>query len=929
MRTVLGRFALVLLLVSQLGAQKRPLNHSDDDGWRHIQNQQLSNDGHYLAYAVFPQQGDGELVVRDLVTGKEMRQPVGELPPPPRPSYANPQAEETPPPPGIAVKFSQDSRTLVVSTFAPHAEIAKAKREKRRPDDMPKGDLVVIDLRSGRIFRTPRVKNFQLPAKGDGYLAYLHASQNSGDLVLRNLRNGTERKFSDVTEYALTKDGGMLVYAVAARKPESSGIYALKTGSPSGAAALLLGKGKYERLTWDENQTRLVFVSDRDEADSRRPRFALYSWDRKSDKATKLVSVETAGFHPGWIISDKGSITFSKDGARLFFGTAPQPASGRPLDTTPADERVSVDLWSWKDDYIQPMQKVRAAAERSRSYRAAYDLITQKFVQLANDSMSELAPSEDGRYAIGSDDREYRRMVEYDEHYEDSYIVDTITGQRKLASKKHIGRITWSPDGKNTIYFNGKDWIGISVPGGEETNLTAKLNVSFSREEFDSPGLPPSYGLAGWTKDGRYVLLYDRFDIWRVQPNGSVAVNVTNAMGRKNRLVFRLVRYGGDDPADRWIDPYSPLLLRAENEDTHDSGFFRTTLDSTSPPAKLMMAPKNFAPPIKARNAEVYALAGSTFREYPDLLITDGSFRELRKVSDANPQLANLDWGTAELIRFKSTDGKPLQGILYKPAHFDPKKKYPMLVYIYERLSQNVHNFIEPRPANVINPSYYASNGYLVLEPDIAYKIGYPGQSALNCVLPAIDAVVAQGFVNEKAIGIQGHSWGGYQIAYMVTRTKRFRAAAPGAPVADMVSAYDGIRWGPGLPRQFQYERTQSRIGGSIWEYPSRYIENSPVYAADRVTTPLLMIHNDADDAVPWYQGIEYYLALRRLGKEVYLFTYNGEPHNLRRRANQKDYTLRLQQFFDYYLKDAPKPGWMEHGIPYLEKSGVNTTDSQ
>ena len=336
-----------------------------------------------------------------------------------------------------------------------------------------------------------------------------------------------------------------------------------------------------------------------------------------------------------------------------------------------------------------------------------------------------------------------------------------------------------------------------------------------------------------------------------------------------------------------------------------------------------MMAPKSFSNPIKAKDADVMVLTAASFRESPDLQITDSSFKELRKVSDANPQQAGILWGTAELINFKNLDGVPLKATLYKPENFDPNKKYPMLVYIYERLTQNINAYVEPRPGHTINASYYVSNGYLVLEPDIAYKIGFPGQSALQCVLPAVQAVVDRGFVNEKAIGIQGHSWGGYQIAYMITQTNRFRAVAAGAPVANMTSAYDGIRWGPGIPRQFQYEKTQSRIGGSLWEYPMRYIENSPVFMADRVQTPVMMIHNDADDAVPWYQGIEYFLALRRLGKEAYLFTYNGEPHGLRRRPNQKDYALHLQEYFDYYLKGAPKPDWMEHGIPYLQKPGA------
>jgi dipeptidyl aminopeptidase/acylaminoacyl peptidase len=373
------------------------------------------------------------------------------------------------------------------------------------------------------------------------------------------------------------------------------------------------------------------------------------------------------------------------------------------------------------------------------------------------------------------------------------------------------------------------------------------------------------------------------------------------------------------DTRERWIDPAKPLLLSGENMTTYDQGFFRGSVDGGEP-KQLVMAAKSFSAPVKAKDADVYLLTGQTFNEFPDLLTTDGTFKELRKVSDANPQKAGLQWGTAELVAFKNADGVALQAALYKPENFDPKKKYPMMVYIYERLTQNVNHFVNPAPGTSINMSYYVSNGYLVLTPDIVYTTGYPGQSALKCVLPAIQAVVNRGIVDENAIGIQGHSWGGYQIAYMVTQTNRFKAVEAGAPVADMISAYDGIRWGTGITRQFQYERTQSRIGGSIWQYPTRFIENSPIFWADRVQTPVLILQNDGDDAVPWYQGIEFFLALRRLGKEVYLFNYNGQPHGLRSRPDQKDYTIRMQQYFDHYLKGAPAPDWMTKGVTYLDR---------
>jgi dipeptidyl aminopeptidase/acylaminoacyl peptidase len=310
----------------------------------------------------------------------------------------------------------------------------------------------------------------------------------------------------------------------------------------------------------------------------------------------------------------------------------------------------------------------------------------------------------------------------------------------------------------------------------------------------------------------------------------------------------------------------------------------------------------------------------SRFDEFPDVWVTDSNFKAPKKISNGDAQRAQFNWGTAEMVNFKNTDGVALKGMLLKPDNFDPKKKYPMIVYIYERLSQGLHQFRNPGPGTSINPTYYVSNGYLIFMPDIVYKTGYPGRDALQCVLPAVQAVVDRGYVDENNIGIQGHSWGGYQIAYMVTQTNRFKAAEAGAAVSNMTSAYSGIRWGTGLPRQFQYEHSQSRIGGSLWEYPMRYLENSPIFHVDKVQTPLLLINNDEDDAVPWYQGIEFYLGLRRMNKEAYMFSYNGEKHGLRRRINQKDYTRRMQEFFDHFLKGAPAPEWMEKGIPYLQK---------
>ncbi len=956
--TTLGTYPAAAVRAQQAsrGAQaqqpakaKRPLNHNDYDSWRSILAPQISRDGAFVAYAYSPQDGDGEIIVRNIASGAEWRAPRGYRPPAPPPddpgtNVAEFQAEQTR---LLRPAFTADTRFVVFGTEPTKAELNKAKKEKKKPEDMPRNGLSIMNLSTGDVTRIERVKTFRVPEDNGGFIAYtLEANpaepasptaspapspapqprrpssrkkEYGTELVLRNTSTGTERKFPDVLDFTISKDAKTLVFTTSARKEETNGVYAVTTAEgDSTPVTLLSGKGKYQRLTWDEDNTQLAFTSDKDDAEAKQPKFRVYHWDRKEPQATEIVSVTAPDFRKDMVVSERANLSFSLDGSHLFLGAAPPPEPERnPDEEIPADEKVLVDLWHWKDDFVQPIQRVRAEQERNRSYRAVYDLKTKKFVQLADETMENIAPSNDGNYAIGSDNRKYRAMGDYDPGYTDYYLVNTEDGSRKPLLSKQRGNFSFSPNAKYAIYFDGKDWNSYSVAGGATTNLTKSIDSNFYNELNDVPATPGSYGIAGWTKDDADVLIYDRYDIWQVAPDGSRSRNLTDGAGRKDKTALRYVRL---DPRERWIDPDKPMLLQAENEDTRDSGFYRDKVNSDLPPQKLLMAAKDFNNPLKARDADVLIMTASRFDQFPDIWVTNSNFRELKRVSNGDAQRAAFNWGTAELVGFKNVDGVPLKGILLKPDNFDPKKKYPMIVYIYERLSQGLHQFRNPTPGTSINPTFYASNGYLVYMPDIVYTIGYPGPSALKSVLPAVQAVVDKGFVNEDAIGIQGHSWGGYQIAYMVTQTNRFKAAAPGALVANMTSAYSGIRWGTGLPRQFQYEKSQSRIGGSLWEYPLRFLDNSPIFRADSVETPLLMLHNDEDDAVPWYQGIEYFLALRRLGKPAFMFNYNGEKHGLRKRINQKDYTRRLQEFFDHYLKGAPAPEWMEKGIPFLQR---------
>ncbi|MCS6865829.1 MAG: prolyl oligopeptidase family serine peptidase [Gemmataceae bacterium] len=808
------------------------------------------------------------------------------------------------------------------------------------------------------------------------------AARAPGDLLIRDLTATFSRTIPDVSEYTLSDDEKTLVYIVSSKNDEKNGVYALNPRFNTAATPVKVGPGRYSGLTWDEKQTQLAFFYD----DSTVPpanlappphlpgqkpgsgissstpttpkapeRWQLFVWQRDTNPTpagrpripagisnagwaalvapvvaataeapppvVRVCGPDTPGLKPGWALRT-GGLSFSRDGRRLFVATAPDRTPATVTTTTPD---FQLDIWHWKDELIQPMQKVRAEEERrsgrSRTYNAVIHLDTKEFRHLSNEQLTVEAPSV-GDWAIAADDSKYRFMTGYAYPVPNDYsLVNIRTGAIKplLTAAEH--GLTLSPTGQYLLGFDGQNWFTISVPDAKKTNLTAHLGVKFFNEHHDMPSPPSAYGSAGWSSDGRFVLLRDRYDIWKIAADGSCAENLTK-IGRTQNIRFTIVqpRSVEERTKERGIDLKQPLLLAAVNLTTYDTGFYR--LEPGGTPKLLLMGARAYGTPVKAHQAEVYLLTVQTFTQYPDYYVTTPDFHELKRVTDINPHIRNYNWGRAELITYTSLDGDKLAGILIKPENFNPQKKYPLIVYIYERLSENLHQFRIPdvTRGQVINPTFYASNGYLVLMPDIAYKVGAPGPSALKCVLPAVQAVVDKGCVDENAIGINGQSWGGYQIAYMITQTNRFKAAVAGAPVANMFSAYDGIRWGTGLPRQFQYERSQSRIGATPWEAPLRFLENSPIFAADRVQTPLLMIHNDQDDAVPWYQGIEYYLALRRLGKEVYLLNYNGQPHNLTNKNAARDFSVRMFQFFEHHLKGQPAPQWMAKGVPYSER---------
>lgn len=836
----------------------------------------------------------------------------------------------------------------------------------------PKGALVILDLQTGQQVailgaRSPRLAKessrwmvytpdstpaARTPADsagggrgvggrgaggGRGSAAAAGPKRTYGStIVLRNMATGAEEKLTNVLASTFDDSAKVLVYTIASRDSTQDGIYLrnLLTGTTT---TLMKAPGNYRGVAFDRPQQQFVFMSDAGpEFGKPEAPVTIYVGTVKDTVARPLITppMLPAGMH----LPSAGSAAFTRNATAITFTLAPPVA-----DTIPADSltgKARFDLWHWKDAQLQPAQLLSASRDRNKSYQAifhlapfksakpsvkgrdtTYTLTARQLVKLADDTITSVQLSDDAKVGVASTSVRYDIEKMWGDGGNDLYLVNPATGSRTVIATNVQGAAQLSPDAKYAFFFDKGNWHAYQVATGKLLNVTAQVKgVRFDQESWSTPDEPPAWGVAGWTKGDKSLLVYDRFDLWELDPTGArPPVMVTDSVGRREQLTLRVVDLERARDEDRFIDPTKPLYFRAFSEATKGSGYYRDRLDVKATPEKIVFGEVAYGQPSKAKNADVYLMTRSTFAQFPNLWVGP-SLTQMTMITDANPWQKEYNWGTVELVNWLSDDGKPLQGLLYKPENFDPAKKYPLISYFYEDLSDGLYSYVPPNGRNIINATHYVSNGYLVFMPDIYYEEGHPGQSAIKSIIPGVQMLLARGYVDPKGLGLQGQSWGGYQAAYMITQSTLFSAAMAGAPVSNMTSAYGGIRWGSGVARAFQYEKGQSRIGKSLWEAQDLYLENSPLFHLQRVTTPLFIMANDADDAVPWWQGIELFVGMRRLGKEVYLINYNGDVHNPASRANQKDMAMRMQQFFDNKLKGAPAPDWMVKGIPATDK---------
>ena len=895
-------FSLFFTLYSY--AQKIALDHTVYDQWEAIRETIWQPQGQYLCYSISPQEGDAVLIVKNRLTLSETIIPRGAQP-----------------------VFTEDGNYLIAKIRPTFTATRKANIDKKKPDEMPKDSLVILNVANGDLTKIPAVKSFQVPELGNGVIAYLKEAKGDinkegSPLYFRDLNSGKERVFNNISQYLIHPKGeGVLVYQVRSKQKEAKVFLC----SIADTNLITLNSHFYTatNFTWDEQGKQLAYLVERDSADKAlQKNYTLAYYNFELDSAHFVITKNHDRIPSQYTIGGDRRINFSKSGAVISFGV--QPILPIKDTSLPEFDRVSIDIWHYADPNLQTVQLKNLDATIKSTETVLYRPSDNSVTYLGKIKERDLIKTAegDGRYTYALIDSSYTISSQWQGFSQrDLYVIDNNTGNATLIQKKvKLNQLSPSYDGQYLVYYveDQKKYKSYHVSTGISKNIMNDILVPLYDEENDMPDDPNAYGIAKWMQDNKHFLVYDKYDIWWVDAEGkSPSIKLTN--GRATKTIYRFIE---TDNERQFLSSDAVILLKSFNEVDKSEGIASLSL-GTKKIFVINQLPMHLTTILGAKKSNHLMVVQEDEKQSPNIYTYQ--FDTLRQnpkaITQLNPQQNNYNWLTTQLVKWKSYTGKTAEGILYLPENFDAKKKYPMIVYFYERNNQTLHNYLPPSPTpSRLNIPFFASRGYIVFVPDIWYTKGYPGQGAYDYIVSGTRAIVQKGFVDSTKIGLQGQSWGGYQIAYLITKTNLYAAAWAGAPVVNMTSAYGGIRWGTGLNRQFQYEKTQSRIGASLWERPDLYIKNSPLFDLPKVTTPLVIMSNDADDAVPWYQGIEMFTAMRRLDKKVWLLVYNNEAHNLVERKNRKDIQVREQQFFDAYLKGAPMPTWLQSGVPAIMK---------
>ncbi|WP_276485368.1 alpha/beta hydrolase family protein [Paraflavitalea pollutisoli] len=909
---------LSLFLTTVGMAQKKNLTPEDYGKWQSLSFTDLSPNGEWAAYIVASQEVNDTLYVVNRLTNK---------------SYKLEFATN--------FEFSKDNQWIAYQIGVSYKDGEKL-REQKQPIKYKMG---LLNLATGRKQVVQDVSSFRFSRNGKLLAISLDPPKENKDkgavLLLKKLADSSTRTIGNVTAWSFNKRSDYLAYIVESANQAGNSVELFNLDNYS-LKVLASDTARFSKLTWQKEGEGLAFFKSFKKEGYEEENAQVYTYVNiyKAPVLKIFDGTTYKGFPDSMRINSASNLVLSDDMTAAFFGikswtAKPKKDEKKTTDSVKAktdtakkadstknlaaaapkkDEKLAqVDVWHWKDTEIQPRQKLTYTQDKEQSYQAVWNIDNNTYFQIATAVAPNVSFSDNRKWAVISTSKKYKPA--FKEDFADYTLVNTRTGEKKLLLEKSLAGFYTAPvlstEGKYAYYFKDRSWWTINTATGVTTNLTGGLNSSFWNVRDDHPATKPPYGAAGWTKGDAALLVYDEYNVWALNPDGKGTRKLTE--GEKDEIQFRVTRLDFEDP---FIDDTKPVYLSAYGDKTKKFGYYKLEKGKVSP---LVFEDATVYRLIKAKDANVFSYTKMDYNVSPELYVTE-NFTANKKVVATNPQQQNFYWGKSELVNFTNKKGKALQGALFYPANYEPGKQYPMIVYIYELLSNTVHMYTNPSTRSAYNTTNFTTNGYFVFRPDIVYDINEPGTSAVDCVVPAVEQVLKTGMIDRNKIGLMGHSWGAYQTSFIVSQTNIFNAACAGAPLTDLISMSMSIYWNNGIPDQKIFETSQGRFDGPWYERMDAHIRNSPMFNADKIKTPLLIAFGDKDGAVDWHQGIEMYGTMRRMEKEHVMLVYADENHGLAKKENQIDYQQRQREWFDHFLLGKPAAAWIKEGVSYQDK---------
>jgi dipeptidyl aminopeptidase/acylaminoacyl peptidase len=633
-------------------------------------------------------------------------------------------------------------------------------------------------------------------------------------------------------------------------------------------------------------------------------RFELRIWSRESGRT------EAVAWPKGKDIASGSPLIWSPDGDKLYVTTRTAGWEAESAEMFQAATRAPIIVM----DSREPFLRWDAVRRRGNlAVPAVWDIDARKLTELLPETaIGSLRLTEDGSALVF--ERDVTEKTSYDVIFGTKNQLEVLPlpgGTPRVLMKPYDRRsFVWSKDRTTFAYADKGNVFVMSLDDKEPRQLTGEKEPAASKEHAEGSGKDeapkkkqPTWTPVRFSPDGAFLLstsarvVEDDKDadppVRRPSPPRQYwLVGVRDGAAR---MIHELPEDEDSRPNLQVVD-WSPdgaaIYFSTSAPDRWDRGLIRFDI-SEKRFVDLRRSQGLYRGWRMSEDGTTFVFTESDGDLPADFYAADREFRSVRRLTDHNPWLADRAVSHTELVSYRDADGKKLHGVLFYPANYEKGKAYPLVTEVYENYFDNGFN----GAINVL-----ASAGYAVLHPSVNLVTGYPGEAWAKGALAAINRVIEMGVADPDRLGIQGTSYGGYATVLLITQTDRFKAAVNNSGKVDMVSFYTqsprlGVR------NTHAPEKSQDRIGGTLWEYPERYLDHSAILRADRITTPLLCITGDLDPNVEALQSQEIYYALRRLGKTCVWLRYTAGPHGGPNTPEERaDMYRRMIDWYDKYL---------------------------